>query len=52
MDPWSRRRAAQFLGALGPNARDAAKALSALLKDQDEGVRAAAADALARIQKK
>jgi HEAT repeat protein len=51
-DPWARRRAAHFLGALGPNARDAAKALSALLKDQDEGVRAAAADALARIQKK
>jgi HEAT repeat protein len=51
-DPWPRRRAAQFLGALGPNARDAVPALSAALKDHDERVRDAAAKALKSIQQK
>ncbi len=50
-DPWARRRAAQFLGALGPGARGAAGALKALSQDEDEGVRQAAAAALVRIQK-
>jgi HEAT repeat protein len=51
-DPWVRRRALQYLGALGPNARDTAEAVSALSRDEDEEVRKAAATALARIQKK
>jgi HEAT repeat protein len=51
-DPWARRRAAQFLDALGPAARDTAEALSALLQDKDPGVRDADAKALARIQQK
>jgi len=51
-DPWVRRRAAQYLGALGPNAKDAVPALLTALKDQDEGVRAAAAKALKSIQQK
>jgi HEAT repeat protein len=51
-DPWVRRRAIQYLGALGPNAKDTAEALSALSRDKDEGVREAAARALTRIQKK
>jgi HEAT repeat protein len=51
-DPWARRRAAQFLGALGPAAKDTAEALAALLQDKDRGVREAAAKALARIRQK
>jgi HEAT repeat protein len=49
-DPWVRRRAADCLGSLGPNAKEAAPALSALLEDGDEGVRAAAGKALQSIQ--
>jgi HEAT repeat protein len=49
-DAWARRKAAGFLGALGPNAKGATEALSALLKDEDEGVRDAAGKALKSIQ--
>jgi HEAT repeat protein len=51
-DPWARRQAARCLGGLGPNARDAAEALAALLRDEDQGVRDAAARALKSIQPK
>jgi HEAT repeat protein len=51
-DPWARRQAAQFLGALGSNARDAVPALSAVLEDKDEAARKAAAEALKKIQQK
>jgi HEAT repeat protein len=51
-DPWARHRAAQFLGALGPAARDTVGVLSALLQDKEEGVRDAATKALSRIQQK
>ncbi|HVS34845.1 MAG TPA: HEAT repeat domain-containing protein, partial [Gemmataceae bacterium] len=34
-DPWVRRQAARFLGKLGPQAKDAAEALSGLLQDPD-----------------
>jgi HEAT repeat protein len=51
-DPWVRRRAAGFLGRLGPNARDAIEDLTALAKDKDEGVRDEAARALKRIRAK
>jgi HEAT repeat protein len=49
-DPWARRQAVGYLGALGPSARDAAEALTALLQDKDEGVRDAAARALKAIR--
>src|SRR5262249_30386654 len=51
-DPWARRRAAGFLGSLGPFAKDAAEDLSALLDDKDEGVRKAASEALTRVRQK
>jgi HEAT repeat protein len=51
-DPWARRRAAQYLGKLGPQARDAAGELKELLQDKDEGVRAAAAEALKAVGEK
>jgi HEAT repeat protein len=51
-DPWARRQAVRYLGLLGPNARDAAPELAALLEDRDEGVRKAAAEALKNIQQK
>jgi HEAT repeat protein len=49
-DPWARRHAARCLGSLGPNAKDAVPQLSAVLEDKDEGVRDAAAKALASIR--
>lgn len=49
-DPWARRQAAQFLGAIGPHAKDAAPALAAVLEDKDEAVRDAAAKALKSIR--
>jgi HEAT repeat protein len=49
-DPWARRQAARYLGALGPSARDAAPALAATLEDKDEEVRKAAAEALKTIR--
>jgi HEAT repeat protein len=49
-DPWARRQAARFLGSFGPAARAAAPALSALLEDDDEGVRKAAAEALKAVR--
>jgi HEAT repeat protein len=51
-DPWVRRQAARCLGSLGPNAKDAAPALSALVDDKDEGVRDAVAKALKSIQQR
>ena len=51
-NPWARRQAARFLGRLGPYGKEAAPALTVVLEDQDEGVRAAAAEALKRIQQK
>jgi HEAT repeat protein len=48
-DPWARRRSADYLGALGPAARDAVPALTALLRDKNESVREAAAKALKAI---
>jgi HEAT repeat protein len=51
-DPWARRHAAHRLGSLGPRAREAVPALSALLEDKDEGVRTAAAGALKSIQQR
>ena len=51
-DPWARRQAARILGAFGTYAKEAAPALSAVLEDEDEGVRKAAVEALKRIQQK
>jgi HEAT repeat protein len=51
-DSWTRRQAAGYLGALGPNGKDAVEDLSALLRDKDEAVRSAVTAALARIQQK
>jgi HEAT repeat protein len=51
-DPWARRQAARCLGSLGPNAKDATPALSAVLEDKDEGVRDAAAKALKGIRQR
>jgi HEAT repeat protein len=51
-DPWVRRQAALCLGTLGPNARDAAPALAAILEDKDEGVRDAAARALKSVRQR
>jgi HEAT repeat protein len=51
-DPWARRQAIRYLGLLGPVARDAAPEVSALLEDQDAGVREAAAASLKIIQPK
>jgi HEAT repeat protein len=51
-DPWARRRAARFLGALGASGKDAVPALSAALEDEDESVRKAAVAALKNIQPK
>jgi HEAT repeat protein len=42
---------AQALGAIGPDARAAVPALTGALKDKDERVRTAAAEALKKIQK-
>jgi HEAT repeat protein len=47
-DPWARRQAAGCLGSLGP----AAGALAELRHDPDDGVRDAAARALAAIRQK
>src|SRR5262249_59650998 len=49
-DPWVRRQAVRFLGKLGSHSKDAIEDLTALLKDDDEGVRQAAAEALKRIR--
>ncbi len=49
-DPRARRDAARFLGAVGADAREAAVALAAARLDENEDVRRAAAEALARIQ--
>jgi HEAT repeat protein len=51
-DPWARRQAVRYLGTLGSAAREAAAEVSALLKDSDEGVRAAAGEALKSMQRK
>jgi HEAT repeat protein len=51
-DPWARRQAARCLGSLGPQAREAAPALTAALEDKDEGVRSAAAEALKSIHQR
>jgi HEAT repeat protein len=48
-DAWARRQAAHYLGTLGPNARDAVPALTALQRDEDETVREAATKALQSI---
>jgi HEAT repeat protein len=50
-DPWARRQAARCLGALGPAAKDAVPALSALLHDQDDSVRDATAKSLKSIRR-
>lgn len=49
-DPRTRQEAARFLGAVGPDARDAVAALSAARQDEDEDVRKAATEALVKIQ--
>jgi len=51
-DPWARRQAARFLGRLGPYGKEAAPALTAALRDQDQGVRKSVAEALQRIQQR
>jgi len=51
-DSRNRRVAAASLGRIGSKARTAIPALSAALKDDDEGVRVSAADAIKAIQGK
>jgi HEAT repeat protein len=51
-DPWARRQAAQYLGKLGTEAKDAVPELTAALDDKDADVRQAAANALNRVQGK
>ena len=43
---------AESLGEIGPDAKDAAPALTALLKDKNKDVRKNAAEALKKIQEK
>jgi HEAT repeat protein len=50
-DPAFRRYAAEALGAAGPDAAEAVPALTELLNDPSEEVRAAAAEALRKIRK-
>jgi HEAT repeat protein len=50
-DAFVRREAAETLGMLGPQAKAAAEALEELTKDADEGVAAAAKEALAKVTK-
>jgi HEAT repeat protein len=44
--------AAAALGEIGPGAKDAIPALTAVLKEKDEAVRTAAADAIKKIERK
>jgi HEAT repeat protein len=49
-DPRARQDAARFLGAIGPDAREAIAALSAARRDDNEDVRRSAGEALAKIR--
>jgi HEAT repeat protein len=51
-DPWARQQAANYLGKLGPSAKEAADDLAALSDDKDEGVRQAATEALKSVRGK
>ena len=44
--------AVEALGGIGPDAKEAVPALKALLADKDEDVRAAAEEALSKIESK
>jgi hypothetical protein len=50
-DPFVRAQAAETLGMLGAHAQEATDTLEALTRDTDEGVAAAAKEALAKIKK-